>query len=295
MKEIVFVSGKGGTGKTSLMAAFTSLAKNPVVADCDVDAADLFLLLQPQQQQPHSFVGGKQAHIEADLCLREGICQQVCRFDAVRRETDGRYLIDPFRCEGCGVCAYFCIHGAIRLVADQAGVWFSSQTRFGPMVHAHLEPGRENSGKLVTIVRQEAQRICEEEGRDVLLVDGPPGIGCPTIASLVGASLALAVSEPTVAAVHDLQRLLELVRQLKVRIALLINKWDINPIITTELEALAESQKLPLVGRISYHPSCTRAQREGKTIVEYGGPVADEIRQAWLSINHEVQANGPKH
>jgi MinD superfamily P-loop ATPase len=289
MKEIVFVSGKGGTGKTSLMAAFASLAAKPVLADCDVDAADLFLLLEPVTLETYLFVGGKQAWIDETLCKREGICQQNCRFQAVQREKDGRYVIDPLRCEGCGVCAYFCMYGAIRLEPVQDGEWFVSQTRLGRMVHARLTPGHANSGKLVTEVRRKAQRIGQEEGTDQLLVDGPPGVGCPAIASLVGADLALLVTEPTVAATHDLQRLLDLIWQLRVRPAILVNKWTINPVLTKELEALAEHWKVPVVGRIPYDSVFNRAQRAGKTLLEYDGSLTEEIRQAWSRILVEVK------
>ena len=233
MREFVVVSGKGGTGKTSLTASFAVLAGRSVVADCDVDAADLHLVLSPRVKLSGAFRAGHVAVIDAARCTACALCERTCRFDAVKRDAEGagrpRFAIDPTACEGCGVCVRLCPERAIDFPERLSGEWYVSDTRCGPMVHARLGVAAENSGKLVWLVREKAREIAAREGHDLVLVDGPPGIGCPVIASLTGASAALVVTEPTLSGEHDMERVLQVARHFKVPAAVCVNKWDLNP------------------------------------------------------------------
>ncbi len=284
MKELVIISGKGGTGKTSLTAAFAALAQNAVLADCDVDAADLHLVLQPEARKREAFVSGHAAKIRADDCTGCGLCEEVCRFDAVLNKA-GVFSIDPLSCEGCGVCVEFCPAKAIDFPEQECGEWYSSITRFGPMVHARMHTGAENSGKLVSLVRREARQIAEKQNRSLLLVDGPPGIGCPVIASITGADAVLAVSEPTLSGEHDLNRVLQLARHFQIPAMVCINKWDINPGMTERIKAKASAQGAIPVGRVPYDPAVTAAQIHAQTLIEESdGPAAQETKKIWEAI-----------
>lgn len=288
MTELVVLSGKGGTGKTSLSAAFAQLAVRPVMADCDVDAANLHLLLAPEVLERHLFTGGEVAVIQQDRCLHCGECLAWCRFEAVRREVaqDGRpsFTIDPLACEGCGLCAAMCPAEAVELQSETAGEWLMSETAWGPLVHAQLNPGGENSGKLVTLVRQEAHRVAAAQGRSLILVDGPPGIGCPVIASLTGADRVLVVTEPTPAGEHDLQRVLELAAQFGIPVAICVNKWDLAPSLTWRIESQAAAAGARPVGRIPYDQAFSQAQVAGRTVIETGAPVAETVREVWREL-----------
>jgi MinD superfamily P-loop ATPase len=288
MQELVVISGKGGTGKTSLLASFAVLAGRAVLADCDVDAADLHLVLTPQVRRREVFRSGNEAVIRPELCDGCGKCAELCRFTAVKRDWESspgsgsaRYRIDPTACEGCGVCVSHCPRGAIEFPERVCGEWFVSDTRCGPMVHARLHPAAENSGKLVAAVRLESRRLAESEGFDQVLVDGPPGIGCPVISSVTGASAVLAVSEPTVSGEHDLSRVLELCRHFGIPAAVCVNKWDLNPGMTEQIEAKAAAGGAEVLGRIPYDRSVTAAQLEARAVVEVGGPAAAAIRAIW--------------
>ncbi len=291
VKQIAVVSGKGGTGKTSLVACFAALSHNSVVADCDVDAADLHLLLRPRVARREPFTGGNRARIKADECTACGRCAELCRFDAIRFDGPGNsalektFRVDPIACEGCGVCAWFCPVEAIEFLPAVNGEWFSAETRFGPMVHAKLGVAEENSGKLVSLVRSEAKEIAEERGLDLVLIDGSPGIGCPVIASITGADLVLAVTEPTLSGLHDLKRVADLARHFGAPVMVCINKWDLNAGISGEIEAAARQRGLELAGRVRYDRAVTEAQVEGKTAVEYrqDGSAA-EIRALWARV-----------
>ncbi len=277
-KEIAIVSGKGGTGKTSICAALASLAAPCVVADCDVDAADLRLVLEPVQAGAWAHTGGLLAQVEADRCTGCGECQALCRFDAIDMAT-GLARIDPLACEGCGVCADHCAFQAINLQEVSCGTWFEASSRNGHLVHARLAATRENSGKLVTTVRTEARALAIERGLDRVLIDGSPGIGCPVIASLTSCDLALVVAEPSPSGVHDAERLLELILRLEVPAAMCINKFDLAPEQAGRLEALATSKGLGVIGRVRYDPAITRAQVAGRTVVdEPGAPAAADLR-----------------
>src|SRR4030042_403650 len=274
MKEIVVISGKGGTGKTSIVASFASLANNAVLADCDVDAADLHLLLNPGIKQTHDFSGGKLASIIAEKCFGCGRCREVCNFDAVLFNGPGNdivgktYTIDPVSCEGCGVCVHFCPVNAIEFKETINGQWFVSGTRFGPMVHARLGVAQENSGKLVSLIRKEAKQIAARGNNDLIIVDGPPGIGCPVIASIAGADLVAAVTEPTLSGGHDITRVIELTKHFGIPTVICINKCDINPELAEQIRSTARKGKLKTIGNIPYDPAGTKPQLAGKSIIE---------------------------
>jgi len=295
MKEVVVVSGKGGTGKTSVLASFAALAKNAVMADCDVDAADLHLVLVPEIQRREEFRSGRQAVIRGEACDGCGVCLSHCRFDAVKRDGraagGGAFSIDPTACEGCGVCVRFCPTKAIEFPERSCGEWYVSRTRFGPMVHARLGVAAENSGKLVTLVRRKAREIAARDARDLLLVDGPPGIGCPVIASMTGASAVLVVTEPTLSGEHDLERLLVLARQLGVPAAVCVNKWDLNPALAAWIEGRASAQGAAVMGRVRYDHSVTAAQIQAKAVVELGGPSATDIKKLWDAVHGFLGGN----
>ncbi len=284
IREITIISGKGGTGKTSLAASLAILAGKAVVADCDVDAADLHLILTPQVRERQRFLSGNLAVIESGRCIGCGLCLKHCRFLAVS-ESAGRYSISPEACEGCGVCVRLCPAGAVDFPERDCGEWMISDTRCGPMVHARLEAAAENSGKLVSIVRAQAKMLAMQSGRTMMITDGPPGIGCPVIASLTGSSQALVVTEPTVSGEHDLARVLSLARHFGVPAAVCVNKWDLNQEMADRIEVRAREGGAKIAGRIRYDPAITRAQMDAKAVVETEAPSADDIREVWKAIN----------
>jgi MinD superfamily P-loop ATPase len=289
-KQLVVLSGKGGTGKTSVVAALAALATDKVLADCDVDAADLHLVLDPQRRHREPFKAGKEARIVPERCSACGECIEHCRFGAISMVggNGGRsvYAVDHLACEGCGLCARVCTCNAVEMLAREQGEWFISDTRHGPLVHARLDIGGENSGKLVTLVRSQALALAQEIGADLVLVDGPPGIGCPVIASVTGADLVLAVTEPTVSGAHDLERAASLVESFGLPLAVCINKTDLNPDVAERIRELSAAGGFPLVGELCYDTAVVRAQVKGQSIVEYGdSPVADQIRDMWKILD----------
>jgi len=289
MKELVVISGKGGTGKTSVTGSFAALAKNAVLADCDVDAADLHLLLNPDVKETHEFYSGFQASIRPDDCTGCGTCMELCRFDAV--SADGpAFRIDPFACEGCGVCVEFCPKKAIDFPECLCGKWFKSETRHGQMVHARLEIAAENSGKLVSTVREQAKKVAEDAGADWLIIDGPPGTGCPVIASITGVDAVLVVTEPTLSGEHDLLRVLQLARHFEIPAFISVNKWDINSEMTARIEDAAGKAGATVLERIPYDASITKAQIQGKSIVEFNdGAAATSIRTLWEKLCQKMK------
>jgi MinD superfamily P-loop ATPase len=294
MKEIVIISGKGGTGKTSITASFASLAAGKAVfADCDVDAADLHLILKPSIKQTSEFSSGHLASIRADECTGCGKCIELCRFGAIRKNQKNKGFIftaDPVACEGCGVCVRFCPAKAIDFNEEACGEWYISDTRFGPMVHAKLGIASENSGKLVTLVRNEAKRIAEEKNAEYVLIDGSPGIGCPVIASLTAASLALIVTEPTVSGDHDLRRIAGLTKRLRIPAMVCVNKWDINPAKTEEIKTFAQMHGLTFAGLVRYGRTATIAQRAEKCIMEFPeSTMASDIENVWVTLNEILE------
>ena len=293
MKELVVISGKGGTGKTSIVASFASLAKNAVFADCDVDAADLHLVLKPKIKQTSDFSGGKRAAIVAEKCSGCGKCQELCRFDAIHLNGEGNgvldkiFTIDPISCEGCKVCVEFCPVDAIDFNDSINGQWFISGTRFGTMVHAKLGIAEENSGKLVTLIRKEAKRIAVEEKKDLIIVDGSPGIGCPVIASITGADLVLIITEPTLSGKHDLDRIADLAAGFNIPTLVAINKFDLNPDIAEQIEEDNCKRNIRVVGKIRYDKAFTKAQIMKCSVVEYtGGAVSQDVKALWRNVTY---------
>jgi MinD superfamily P-loop ATPase len=296
MKELVVISGKGGTGKTSLVASFAALAGNAVLADCDVDAADLHLVLEPKVVRREAFSGGKRAKVRTEDCAACGKCLEVCRFGAVSFDGPANgvvaktYRVDPIACEGCGVCAWFCPAKAVDFAPVVNGEWFVSETRFGPMVHARLGIAAENSGKLVSTVRIEARNLAEQQGRALVIIDGSPGIGCPVIASVTGASLVLIVTEPTLSGKHDMERVADLAHHFEIPTTVCVNKWDLNSDVADEIELLAGQRGIALAGRVRYDSAVTQAQIRQQSVVEYqvNGCAAD-MRSVWQRVQQTLQ------
>jgi MinD superfamily P-loop ATPase len=282
MNELVVISGKGGTGKTSIVGAFAYLAKNKVLCDADVDAADLHLLTEPTIRERQEFRSGHKAVIDPEKCTGCGLCRDLCRYHAINED----FRVDPIDCEGCGVCVYFCPEKAIGFPENVCGEWFISDTRFGPMVHARLDIAEENSGKLVTLVRQKARALAEENKLDLLLTDGPPGIGCPVIASIGGASGILIVTEPTVSGRHDMERVAQLAAHFRVPAMLCVNKFDLNPEIAQSLKRFAEEKGLRVLESIPFDSAFTKSMVQGKTIIEYDekSPGSLAVKRLWEDI-----------
>lgn len=281
MKQIVIISGKGGTGKTILTASFASLAENKVMADCDVDAADLHLLLRPDIKERHLFKSGMTAFIDKKRCIECGRCVAVCRFEAISQD----YAVDPVSCEGCAFCSYACPEKAITMKENTAGEWYISDTRFGSLVHAKLGIAEENSGKLVTLVRQKAREIAENQHLDWVIIDGSPGIGCPVIASLSGVDFALVVTEPTLSGLHDADRVIKVARHFKVPVKVVINKFDLNTEMTSEIEKYCKKEDIPFAGKIPFDESVVKAMVREQTLIEYpGGKAKEEVRKIWSTF-----------
>ena len=284
MREIIIVSGKGGTGKTSLTGAFAHLATNKIICDLDVDAPDLHLLLQPAKERVAEFYSGHEAQIDLEKCDGCGLCGSLCQFEAIRENGAG-FAVDPLRCEGCKVCVAFCPVGAIRFPEKYCGQWYASSTRFGPLVHAQLVPGGENSGRLVMVLKQQARELAKARGADLVLCDGAPGIGCPVISSLSGAHLAVAVTEPTPSGRHDLERVAALCRHFRTDFAVIINKYDLNPDETARIEGFCLAESYPVLARLPHDPLVTEAMVQGLVVTEL--PESDfsrELGQAWSRI-----------
>jgi MinD superfamily P-loop ATPase len=282
MKQIVVISGKGGTGKTVISACFAALSRNAVLADVDVDASNLHLLLHPEIQERHAFKSGQKARIDGDKCTACGLCLPLCRPDALAADDIGRVSVDPLSCEGCGVCFHVCPVQAVTLEVPTSGEWYVSRTEYGPFVHARLGIAEENSGKLVTEVRKKAREIAEKGGREVLLMDGSPGIGCPVIASLAGTDLALVVTEPTPSGFQDMERIIGLARHFKIPAACCINKFDLNQDNSAGIESWCRAGSIPVVGKIPFDPAVTESVVRGIPYVEYSSnSSANEIRRMW--------------
>ena len=284
MLEITIISGKGGTGKTSLTGAFAHLAENHVICDLDVDAPDLHLLLDPTHSQVEEFFSGHYPVIDPDRCTNCGDCLARCNYGAVRR-TDTVPMIDLIACEGCKVCVHFCPEKAIDWLDRHCGQWYVSDTRFGPMVHALLFPGQENSGLLVSRLRGKSRELAEEQNLELILSDGSPGIGCPVISSLTGTDLAVLVTEPTPSGLHDLDRVAGLCDHFHIPAAVIINKYDLNPEVADTIGDWCAGRNIDVLGRIGYDPAFTEAMVNRRVITEYAaGGVADEVRALWNRI-----------
>ena len=281
MKELTIISGKGGTGKTSVVASFAAIAQNKVLADADVDAADLHLILTPAIKHEEDFKGGRTAQIDPEICTECGECLERCQFNAISPD----FVVDKIDCEGCGVCVHFCPVEAIDFPQNICGKWYISDTRFGPMVHARLGIAEENSGLLVSLVRNQAKVLAEERGLDTIIVDGPPGIGCPVIASITGTSAVLIVTEPTLSGLHDLERVGGLAAHFKIPTLACVNKFDLNEEMSNQIADHCAKNRIELVGRIPYDTAVTYAMVAGKSIVEFSdGRVSDAIKDIWHRV-----------
>lgn len=289
MPEIVVISGKGGTGKTSLTAAFAHLAEAAIICDLDVDAPDLHLILQPEIETREDFFSGHEAVIDPAGCTRCGLCAEVCRYQAVVSTSDG-FSINPLKCEGCKVCVHFCPAQTIRFPERHCGRWFISRTRFGPLVHAQLFPGAENSGKLVALLRQKARELASQTGRALILSDGSPGIGCPVISSLTGTDAAVLVTEPTPSGLHDLQRVADLCRHFTIPIGVIVNKADLNPEATEAVHGWCAAEKADFLGALPYDPAVTEAMVRRQAVTEFSdNGLSVPIRIVWSKIIELMQ------
>lgn len=285
MNEIVIISGKGGTGKTSIAASFAAIGESKVLADCDVDASDLHLVLSPTVVDKGEFWSGKKARIEEGKCNECGLCQELCRFNAIKE-----FKVDHLSCEGCGFCFHACPAGAIVMEDVLSGYWFVSETRYGPLVHARLIPGEENSGKLVALVRQKAKALAEEKALKYIITDGPPGIGCPVISSLSGAAMALLVAEPTMSGVSDLERAVGVCNHFGIPAAVCINKYDLNEEIDRKIERYCSQRGIELVGKLPFDEAFVEAISKGVPVVEYSkGSIRNEIERMWETIATRVK------
>jgi MinD superfamily P-loop ATPase len=296
MKELVVISGKGGTGKTCLTAAFSSLADKMILCDADVDAADLHLIAGPSIRDSHDFQAGHTAIIDKERCSECSLCQDLCRWQAITED----FKVDSITCEGCGVCVFFCPEKAIDFPLNTCGQWFVSDTRFGPMVHARLGIAEENSGKLVSLVRQRARKLAEEKNFDFILTDGPPGVGCPVIAAIGGATSVLIVTEPTVSGIHDLERVAKLAAHFNVPAMVCVNKFDLNPDLSWSIEKIAKEMGLSCIGHIPFDPTFTMAMVEAQSIIEYasnsiaGRAVKEIWERALKTLGLQQQAHSPQ-
>jgi len=264
MKQIVIISGKGGTGKTVLTGAFAALAENKVMVDCDVDAADLHLLLNPDVKETYIFKSGFTASIDQSKCIRCLKCINFCRFDAI----DNNLVVDPINCEGCGFCYYLCPVKAIELKENISGQWFISDTKFGPFVHAKLGIAEENSGKLVSLVRKQAQELALKHNKDLIIIDGAPGIGCPVIACISNVDCAIVVTEPTLSGLHDAKRVMKVARHFGVLTKLVINKFNLNEEMTKIIEQYCTDNNIPVIGKIEFDTDIVDSVVHGKTVME---------------------------
>lgn len=283
MKQLTILSGKGGTGKTSITACFAVLSRNVVVADCDVDAPDLHMLLHPEPFKEQDFLGSKLAVIDKTKCTRCNSCKEKCAFEAINEDLE----VDSIACEGCGVCKIVCPVNAIDLTSRVSGKAYLSKTNYGFMSHALLNPGESNSGKLVTLVRQNAKILAEKEKQSIIIIDGSPGVGCPVIASITGVDAALIVSEPTMSGIHDLKRVLKLLAHFKITPFVCINMYDINLQNTDHILNFCKENSVEVVGLVPFDSKVTQAMVNGKTIVEYSSEseVTKKIEDMWKKMN----------
>ncbi|MGM0613071.1 MAG: 4Fe-4S binding protein [Bacteroidota bacterium] len=268
MKQVTIISGKGGTGKTSIMAALAAYQENAIFTDCDVDAADLYLLLTPDIQKTHSFPGAPIAQIDQQKCTSCGICESLCRFDAIQQK-DGDYQVVEFNCEGCKLCMHACPANAISMQQPENSEWYESDTRFGPMIHARLGIGEDLSGKLVSQLRERAREVAKESKADLILTDGPPGVGCPVIASITGADLGVVITEPTMSGLNDLKRVVDLAEYFHIPLKVVVNKYDLNKSMTDQIEKYCQKSNLELIARIPYDQIFLEAMVKQKTLSEY--------------------------
>lgn len=281
IKQLTIISGKGGTGKTSIAGAFASIAKNAVFADCDVDAADLHLILKPDIKETMEFSGLKLPCKDPEKCVDCGECRESCRFDAINEDFE----VNVIDCEGCGVCVYVCPEEALSLIDRNSGYAYVSETRFGPMAHAKLNVAEETSGKLVTLVRNNARILAKKNNKELIIIDGPPGIGCPVISSITGVDLVLIVTEPTKSGLHDLKRILGVAGHFKIPSSVCINKCDINTQQSKSIQKYCQMNEIPVVGLIPYDTMFTKAMIKGKSVIEYtDGSISERVKNMWDKV-----------
>jgi MinD superfamily P-loop ATPase len=293
LKQVAVLSGKGGTGKTSVSASLIHIASREmelVMADADVDAANLDLLLNGTILEEHAYTGGFRAGIDQDLCSGCGRCREVCRFGAVQQSNTGAFTIDGIKCEGCNACVHQCPEKAISSRRRQAGTWFRSSTPYGDLFHAEMLAGEENSGKLVSLIRKSAQDLGTSKGSQMLLLDGPPGIGCPVIASCTGADLVLVVTEPGISAIHDLRRVLGTAAHFNVPSAVCVNRFDINPARAMEIEDFCSDSGIPFIGRIPYDDTVPESISRGIPFTEYRpeSPASIAVANIWNELSEII-------
>ena len=287
IKEVLILSGKGGTGKTSLVGSFAHLADNKIMVDCDVDASDLHLLLAPRPTETHDFKSGVKARVETDKCSSCGMCAELCQFDSIVMEETA--IISELNCEGCGVCAHFCPEDAIVLEANHCGSWYIADTAYGPLVHAQLFAGEENSGKLVSHIKQQARQLAESTNTNLILIDGAPGVGCPVIASLSNVDLAVVITEPTLSGKHDLERILDLTKHFKVPALVCINKWDLHPEMSDIIEESCKERGAGLLGKIPFDPKVIACQIQGVPVTATDTSLAGySIREVWKKLKESL-------
>jgi MinD superfamily P-loop ATPase len=284
VKQLTIISGKGGTGKTTIAAALALLARQRVVADCDVDAADLHLILDAKIQETERFHGGRSPVVDMEKCTECGVCTDLCRFGAI---NDG--ILDIVSCDHCGLCAFGCPEDAITMVEDHSGDWFVSETPYGPLVHARLGIGEENSGKLVTVVRKKASEIAEQRGSDLVIIDGPPGIGCPVMASVAGVDMVLAITEPSLAGVHDLNRILDLAGHFHIPAKVCINKFDINSEMSSHIEHACQERGAEVISKLPFDRCVIDSLVMRKTVIEHPcGEVTKRVKAMWETLETEL-------
>jgi MinD superfamily P-loop ATPase len=280
VKQIVILSGKGGTGKTTLAASLSVLVPQKVMVDADVDAANLHLLLSPRVIKSGDFYSGKKAVIDKSDCVECGLCRQKCEFDAISQD----YVVNPMKCEGCGVCVYVCPQKTINFQDNIAGKWFHSKTKYGEFFHAELSPAEENSGQLVTYLRRLAENRAKELQSQYLILDGSPGIGCPVISSVTGVDLAVLVTEPSLSGLSDLKRVLSVVKHFGVKAVGIINRYDLNSDVTKKVEEFLNSEKVEVIGKISFDPVFSESQLKSIPVVEYSFEYKDKFLKIWEKI-----------
>ena len=287
IRELVVISGKGGTGKTSIVSSFATLAENKIMVDCDVDAADLHLILKPEIEKTTEFYSGKTAEIIQNKCIKCGKCIKVCRFEAISKD----FIVDEIKCEGCGTCFYQCPAEAIKFEQTKSGEWFESNTRFGKLIHARLGIAEENSGKLVSEIRNYARLLAHRNNNDLIIVDGSPGIGCPVIASISGASLVVVVTEPTLSGLHDAERVLKLAKHFNAPACMCINKFDINLDMTKNIEDFCKKENIKVVGKITYSKDFTSAMIKEQSLIEFSpdGEISEKIKTMWNKLEEKLK------
>ena len=284
--EIAFISGKGGTGKSSICGALATLGKQVMLADCDVDAANLHLILAPEPEEEEAYPGGYKAEIDSLLCTQCGICAKFCRFEAIA-EKDGRFCISPINCEGCFLCAYVCPEKAIRMNRSNRSMMYSGTFRNGRIVYGHLAPGDENSGKMVSKIREKAKAQAADNQLGLILLDGPPGIGCPVISTITGVDRVIIITEPSLSGFNDLKRAVEITRPAAIPVGVIINKYDLNTEISMQIAQWCESLSIPVTGRLPYDDHVTGAMIHGMTITEWAPDteISREINQIWKKLS----------